>query len=63
MAADALFTHRNTILYRLRRMQNDSGIPLDDPAAHTDLLLSVSLILFETKGPDFFLKHTKEQAD
>ena len=63
MAADALFTHRNTILYRLRRMQNDYGIPLDDPAAHTDLLLSVSLILFETKGPDFFLKHTKEQAD
>lgn len=63
MAADALFTHRNTILYRLRRMQNDYDIPLDDLAAHTDLLLSVSLILFETKGPDFFLKHTKEQAD
>lgn len=63
MTGEALFTHRNTILYRLRRMQNDYNIPLDDPAAHTDLLLGVSLILFETKGPDFFLKQIKEQAD
>ena len=56
MTGNALFTHRNTVLYRIRRMQNDYAIPLDDPAAHTDLLLGVSLILFETKGPDFFLQ-------
>jgi len=31
------------------------GIPLDEPAQHADLLLSVSLLLFEAKGPDFFL--------
>ena len=52
---DALFTHRNTVLYRIRRMQDDFRIPLDDPAVHADLLLGVSLLLFEEKGPDFFL--------
>ena len=52
---EALFTHRNTVLYRIRRMQEEFGIPLDEPDKHADLLLSVSLLLFEAKGPDFFL--------
>ena len=52
---EALFTHRNTVLYRIRRMQEEFGIPLDEPSQHADLLLSVSLLLFEAKGPDFFL--------
>ena len=52
---DALFTHRNTVLYRIRRIQDDFHIPLDEPAVHTDLLLGISLILFKEKGPDFFL--------
>ena len=59
MTCDALFTHRNTILYRIRRMQEEYMIPLDDPAAHTDLLLGVSLVLFEEKGPDFFCINTE----
>ena len=54
---DALFTHRNTVLYRIRRIEDDFAIPLDEPAIHADLLLGVSLLLFEEKGPDFFL-HT-----
>ena len=54
---DALFTHRNTVLYRIRRIQDDFHIPLDEPTVHADLLLGVSLLLFEEKGPDFFL-HT-----
>ena len=53
---DALFTHRNTVLYRIRRIQDDFHIPVDDPAAHADLLLGVSLLLFGEKGPDFFLR-------
>lgn len=53
---DALFTHRNTVLYRIRRIQDDFNIPLDAPSAHADLLLGVSLLLFEEKGPDFFLR-------
>lgn len=52
---DALFTHRNTVLYRVRRMQQSFGIPLDDPAAHTQLLLATSLLLLEQEGPGFFL--------
>ena len=51
---DALFTHRNTVLYRIRKMQEDFSIQLDDPLRYADLLLGVSLILFEQKGPDFF---------
>ena len=44
------------MLYRIRRIQEDFNIPLDEPAVHADLLLGVSLILFEEKGPDFFLR-------
>ena len=51
----ALFTHRNTILYRIHKMQDEYGVPLDDPSAHLELLLGVSLALFRTKGADFFL--------
>ena len=51
----ALFTHRNTILYRIHKMQAEYGIPLDEPSAHLELLLGVSLALFRAKGPDFFL--------
>lgn len=63
MTSEALFTHRNTILYRIRRMQNDYSLPLGDPSAHTGLLLGVSLILFETKGPDFFLARTTKHVE
>ena len=59
---DALYTHRNTVLYRIRRLQEDFDIPLDDPSLHADLLLGVSLILFETKGPDFFLSAPQAEA-
>ena len=58
---DVLFTHRNTVLYRIRRMQDDFCIPLDDPAAHAKLLFGVSLVLFEEKGPDFFLNAETEK--
>lgn len=53
---DMLFTHRNTVLYRIRRMKDDFGIPLDDPLAHADLLFGVALLLFEERGADFFLQ-------
>ena len=49
------------MLYRIRRMQEEFGIPLDEPVKHADLLLSVSLLLFEAKGPDFFLPKTSSE--
>ena len=61
---DALFAHRNTVLYRIRRMEDDFAIPLAEPGAHADLLLGVSLLLFEEKGPDFFLcTETKNERE
>ena len=60
--SNALYTHRNTVLYRIRRLQEDFLIPLEDPSLHADLLLGVSLILFESKGPDFFLRIPKNKA-
>ena len=60
--SNALYTHRNTVLYRIRRLQEDFLIPLEEPSQHADLLLGVSLILFESKGPDFFLRTPKNEA-
>ena len=60
--SDALYTHRNTVLYRIRRLQEDFMIPLEEPSQHADLLLGVSLILFDIKGPDFFLHSPQTEA-
>lgn len=60
--SDALYTHRNTVLYRIRRLQENFAISLEEPSQHADLLLGVSLILFEIKGPDFFLRAPKNEA-
>ena len=56
---EALFTHRNTVLYRIRRMKEDFEIPLDDPSQHGNLLLSAALALLQTQGPAFFLPVTR----
>ena len=42
-----LYTHRNTVLYRVRRMREDFGIPLDDPDQRLALLLSAAMMLVE----------------
>ena len=52
---EALFTHRNTILYRIRKMKEDFEIPLEDPSSHFKLLLQISMILYKNKGPEFFI--------
>ena len=57
---DVLFTHRNTVLYRIRRMQEDFSIPIDDIFSHTELLLGTALLLFNSQGPDFFLRPLPE---
>ena len=59
---DALFTHRNTVLYRIGRIRYDFLIPLDDPKRHAELLFGVALLLFQKEGPDFFLR-TMPQTD
>lgn len=59
---DALFTHRNTVLYRIGRIRDDFLIPLDDPERYTELLLGTAILLFQNEGPDFFLR-TMPQTD
>lgn len=58
----ALFTHRNTVLYRIHKMREDFAIPLDDPTAYTELLLSTALILLDSKGAEFFIADPAAQA-
>ena len=42
-----LCTHRNTILYRIRKLKEDYDIPLDDPNLMMSLLVSSGLALLE----------------
>lgn len=60
---DALFTHRNTVLYRIGRIRDDFLIPLDDPTRHTELLLGTAILLFRNEGPDFFLRTMPKNND
>lgn len=59
---NALFTHRNTVLYRIERIRDDFLIPLDDPERHVELLFGVAILLFQNEGPEFFLR-TMPQTD
>ena len=60
---DALFTHRNTVLYRIGRIRDDFLIPLDDPERYTELLLGTAILLFQNEGPDFFLRTMPQKDD
>lgn len=51
-----LYTHRNTVLYRIRRLKEDFDIPLDDPDRHMELLLSVSLALLTQHQDNLFVR-------
>ena len=46
-----LYTHRNTVLYRVKRMREDFGIPMDDPDQHLALIVSSALMLLN-QGQD-----------
>lgn len=39
--SDALYTHRNTVLYRIRRLQENFAIPLEEPSQHADQEITV----------------------
>ena len=49
-----LYTHRNTVLYRVKRMREDFDIPIDDPDRHLALLVSAALMLLEQGREDVF---------
>ena len=50
-----LFTHRNTVLYRVRKMREDFNLPIDDPGQHLALLLSAALMLVELGQEEYIM--------
>ena len=59
----ALFTHRNTVLYRIHRMKEDFGVPVDDAGQHLALLLSAALMLIRLGREQVFLPPADDPAD
>ena len=52
---ERLYTHRNTVLYRIRKLKEEFDIPVDDPAMHLALLLSSAMMLMEQGRQDIFM--------
>lgn len=60
---DALFTHRNTVLYRMDKIRDDFCLPFDDPSKHAELLIGVASLLFRRLGASFFLQKLPGDED
>ena len=54
-AADRMFLHRNSMLYRLARIQGLTGLDLKDPGAR--LALQLGLLALEKGEPDDEVEH------
>lgn len=50
-----LFTHRNTVLYRMHKLKEEFDIPIDDPDQHLALLVSSGMMLMELGREDVFM--------
>lgn len=55
-ACQRLFTHRNTVLYRLRKLREDFGLALDEPSQTLPLLLSSALVLLRNRQDQLFIE-------
>ena len=52
---ERMFTHRNTILYRLRKLKEDFNLNLDEPDETMPLLLSSALALLRSHQDQLFV--------
>lgn len=52
---ERMFTHRNTVLYRLRKMKEDFNLNLDEPDETMPLLLSSALALLQSHQDQLFV--------
>ena len=52
---ERLYTHRNTVLYRIRKIKEDFGIDLDTPEKHLKYLLSAAVILAKNGETEMFV--------
>ena len=58
-----LYTHRNTVLYRMRKLREDFDIPLYDPAQHLALLASAGMQLVALGQEDGLMQeYAREEA-
>ncbi len=59
--ADRLFTHRNTVQYRIRKLREDFEIETDEAGNHLALLLSLSSALIRLGNEKIFLLKESEE--
>lgn len=55
-----LYTHRNTVLYRVRKLKEEFDLPVDDPESHLALLLSAGMMLAELGQTDALMPKVEE---
>ena len=54
---EKLFTHKNTVLYRLRKIRDDMGIDIDEPEEILSLVLSCAIVLLKEEHRDQLFIH------
>ena len=54
---EKLFTHKNTVLYRLRKIRDDMGIDINEPEEILSLALSCAVILLKEEHRDQLFVH------
>lgn len=53
---ERLFTHRNTVQYRIRKLRDDFEIEIDEPDGELSLLLSLSAALIKLGNEEIFIR-------
>ena len=52
---EKLFTHKNTVLYRLRKIREEMGIDIDEPEEMLSLMLSCAIVLLKDHKDQLFV--------
>ena len=52
---DKLFTHRNTVQYRIRKIREEFGLDTEDPDRQLGFLLSLALALLRLGHEELFI--------
>ena len=60
---EKLFTHRNTVLYRIRRIREDFAIDTDGTEDRMRLMLSLGLALVMQGRDELFIQETASKRE
>ena len=60
---EKLFTHRNTVLYRIRRIREDFAIDTDGTEDRMRLMLSLGLALVMQGRDELFIQETAKKRE